>query len=159
MKESLTWSGHELQESDFAKERIEKWNGYFKRVLAGEAFKKIEEDIIDDKTVFEEISFNPIYDKHNNIAGASCFSRDITGQIEHMLMIQEQNEKLKTIAWIQSHKVRGPVASILGLVDVFNMHDINDPSNKEVIESIKIASTQLDNVIREVVANTRMDHE
>jgi len=150
---------HELQESDFAKERIDKWNGYFKRVLGGEVFKKLEEDVVEGKTVFEEISFNPIYDKDNRIAGASCFSRDITDQVEHLLMIQEQNEKLKTIAWIQSHKVRGPVASILGLVDVFNMHEANDLANKEVIDAIKIATTQLDNVIREVVANTRMDHE
>jgi len=144
----------EIGENDYGEDRIEKWRGYFARVLGGETFKVTEEDIVEGKVVYEEISFNPIYDKDNRIAGASCFSRNITDHVEQLKMIQEQNEKLKNIAWIQSHKVRGPVATILGLVGLLNDDDPVGESNKEIIEGVKSATLQLDNVIREVVHNT-----
>ncbi len=147
-------SYEELNENDFDQERLKRWNNYFKRVLNGETYRVIEEDEFEGKTVYEEISFNPIFDVNNNIAGASCFSRNITDRVEHLLMIQEQNEKLKNIAWIQSHKVRGPVATILGLVELLNISGSEDASNKEILEGIKNSTLQLDSVIREVVNNT-----
>ncbi|MDR3681895.1 MAG: PAS domain S-box protein [Flavipsychrobacter sp.] len=149
----------ELNEYDFDQERLKKWNNYFKRVLSGETYRVIEEDEVEGKTIYEEISFNPIFDVNNNIAGASCFSRNITDRVEHLLMIQEQNEKLKNIAWIQSHKVRGPVATILGLVELLNTNGSEDINNKEILEGIKNSTLQLDSVIREVVNNTIIDND
>jgi len=62
---------------------------------------------------------------------------------------------LREIAWIQSHKVRSPLASILGLLEVFNEEDLSDPDNTGVLEKIKIAANDLDNVIYEVVHNAQ----
>lgn len=144
----------DVTDVDFGEDRIKKWGAYYSRVLSGETFSVIEEDVLNDKTVFEEVSFNTIFDKDNKIIGASCFSRDITERIEQLLMIQEQNEKLKNIAWIQSHKVRGPVATILGLINLLDISQPEDPANKDILLGIKEVSLQLDNVIREVVNNT-----
>src|SRR6185437_7439605 len=103
--------------------------------------------------VYEEISFNPIRDNANDVIGISCFSRDISEQKKHLLKIEAQNEKLKEIAWIQSHKVRGPVASILGLANLFNDNP-TDPINKQILDGIKTAVHNLDKIIREVVDKT-----
>lgn len=88
-------------------------------------------------------------------AGLTVYLRDITDEKKKLLKIEAQNEVLKEIAWLQSHKVRGPVASILGLAQLFNYTDPSDPMNQEILEGIKFASTGLDNIIREVVEKTQ----
>ena len=50
--------------------------------------------------------------------------------------------------------MRGPVASILGLVQLFNYDNPADPVNKEILEGIKYATNGLDDIIKEVVDKT-----
>lgn len=69
---------------------------------------------------------------------------------QHLKEIEEQNEKLKEIAWMQSHKVRGQVATILGLCQFVDEHKEEDPHTKEVLEGIKTATRDLDEVIKEI---------
>jgi predicted transcriptional regulator len=64
--------------------------------------------------------------------------------------INEQNERLKDIAWVQSHKVRAHVATILGLADLINTAQPNDAANAEVLNGIKTAAGNLDEVIRDI---------
>jgi PAS domain S-box-containing protein len=137
-------------------ESKEKWMGYYSRAFNGESFKIVEKFIIDYNIVYEDISFNPIFDNNNQIIGVSCFSRDITERRSHVLRIESQNEKLKEIAWIQSHKVRGPVASILGLVEIFSHNIPEQDENKEVLEGLKNVTKDLDDTIKSIVekANT-----
>jgi PAS domain S-box-containing protein len=89
-----------------------------------------------------------------NKEGIAVYFRDITDERKHQIRIEEQNKRLTEIAWLQSHKVRGPVASILGLVQLFNYDDPSDPVNKEILEGIKYATTGLDDIIKEVVEKT-----
>ena len=58
---------------------------------------------------------------------------------------------LREIAFIESHKVRGPVATIMGLTQLFNNDDVTAAENKEIMDGIMAASKQLDIIIREVV--------
>lgn len=86
--------------------------------------------------------------------GLTVYLRDISEEKKQSIKIQNQHDKLREIAWIQSHKVRGPVASIMGLIDLFNYEDSADPSNKDILEHLKEAVTNLDNVIKEIVDKT-----
>jgi len=88
------------------------------------------------------------------LLGQVVFSRDITERERHLMTIEAQNEKLKEIAWIQSHKVRGPLATILGLSNIFNTQDAADPNNAKIIKGIKEEAENLDIIIREVVKKT-----
>lgn len=145
---------NKLTPEHFESARLGQWKEYFDKALSGEGFKTIWTDNYDGTEVFEEVSFNPILDKHKCIRGISCFSRDITKQRMHLNMIERQNQQLKEIAWIQSHEVRGPVASIMGLTQLFNKKDRNDAINSEIIEKVEIAANQLDEVIKKITANT-----
>ena len=69
----------------------------------------------------------------------------------HLQHIQAQTEVLSDIAYKQSHEVRAPVATILGLVQLFNFDDPVDPINKEVIEGLAEATESLDIVVKEVI--------
>jgi tetratricopeptide (TPR) repeat protein len=70
---------------------------------------------------------------------------------EQVDQIKKQTDVLEEIAEIQSHDVRGPVATILGLVQLFNMEDYYDPANKVVIEGIHKITDELDIAVQEVV--------
>ncbi|MDQ3290269.1 MAG: PAS domain-containing protein, partial [Bacteroidota bacterium] len=132
-----------------------KWVELYERAFKGEIYT-IEDQIFSQDGVlnYVEVSFNPIRDHEGNIVGTGCFSRDITENKRHQLRIQEQNEKLKEIAWIQSHKVRVPVANILGLVNIFNYKNVSDPFNLEVLANLNIVTQDLDKIIREIVNKT-----
>src|SRR5690606_23149763 len=48
--------------------------------------------------------------------------QDITDTVNYIQKIEAQNHKLREIAWTQSHKVRAPLARLLGLVEILNNH-------------------------------------
>ena len=65
--------------------------------------------------------------------------------------------QLKEIAQISSHDLRGPVTSILGLINLFDPDKTEE--NKQVIEYLTYATKELDEVIHTIVAKTlEADH-
>ena len=128
----------------------------YQRALAGESFITIIEENASGVVTFKEFSNNPIIDHDGRIIGVNCIARDITEQRKQFMKIREQNEKLIEIAWIQSHKVRSPVASILGLAELFDYQAGGNTHNGEILELIKNAARQLDDIIREVVEKTEV---
>ena len=68
--------------------------------------------------------------------------------------LKKQNEKLYEIAVLQSHQVRGPIATILGLINILNPDDPNDPINAEVIMNLRETTLAFDKVIRLIVQKT-----
>jgi tetratricopeptide (TPR) repeat protein len=69
----------------------------------------------------------------------------------HLAHIKAQSNILSDIAHTQAHDVRGPVATILGLVNLFNYEDATDPMNKQVMEWIGSTTEKLDNVVKDVI--------
>ncbi|PQJ10736.1 hypothetical protein CJD36_012255 [Flavipsychrobacter stenotrophus] len=59
-----------------------------------------------------QISFIQFKGRHATIV----IARDVTDNVNNLKSIQLQNEKLKEIAWLQSHVVRAPLARLMGLV-------------------------------------------
>lgn len=84
------------------------------------------------------------------VVKVSAILLDVTEEREYLHKIQLQNQKLKDIAWIQSHKVRSPVATIMGLVELYNKEDAADPVNRKVLEGLHEAAISLDEVIKEI---------
>ncbi len=144
----------EVHRNDFDSDLYETWLGYFERALKGEAYKIVWDETQNGETTYEEVRFNPIYDKNKNVVAVSCFSRDITDQLNYLHRIERQNSQLREIAWVQSHEVRAPVASILGLTELFNSEDPKDPTNTEIVSLLRAAANKLDNVVRKITSYT-----
>jgi len=68
--------------------------------------------------------------------------------------LKQQNKKLAEIAFLQSHQVRAPVASMLGLFKLFNFENANDPLNSEVLKKLQNITVEFDKMIREIVEKT-----
>lgn len=100
-----------------------------------------------------------IYDKAGEAITIIGAIHDINDLKEKEIFVSQQNAKLKEIAQISSHDLRGPVTSILGLINLFNKEHAEDPFNKEVIIYLEQATKQLDDVIHTIVSKTlEADH-
>lgn len=146
----------EIGKGDFNLPFFRAWTKYFQRAFKGESYKTVLTGSTLGSVTHSEISFNPVYDNEENIIAVSCFSRDITSEHNYLNRIEEQNTRLKEIAWLQSHKVRSHVATILGLSQFVNKHIIADPDLNEVLSGIKAAANELDAVIKEINSLTRV---
>ncbi len=69
-------------------------------------------------------------------------------------ILRKQYKALFEIASLQSHQVRGPIASILGLINLFNFEDPNDPINTDIIKNLQVATLAFDDVIYSIVEKT-----
>ncbi|WP_241123869.1 PAS domain S-box protein [Cognataquiflexum nitidum] len=77
--------------------------------------------------------------------------QDVTERNKYHKALEQQNESLKEIAWIQSHIVRAPLAKIMGLVQILQEEkEEEDFSPDFVLDAILDASNELDRVVREI---------
>lgn len=81
--------------------------------------------------------------------------QDVSEIRRYMKRIELQNRKLKKIAWVQSHRMRSPIATILGMAELINEEEPTDPVNYEIIKAIKSQSLKLEDMILEVETITR----
>lgn len=147
---SISWGRYLGDEDPITAE----WMGHYHHALKGIPFKTVQEGKGPEGTIYFEVSFFPIHTAGGELTGISCNCRDITEQRHQILRIQQQNEQLKSIAWTQSHLVRGPLASILGLLNLYNRDVADDPENLELIDMIITAASELDAVVHDVVGAT-----
>lgn len=76
---------------------------------------------------------------------------DMTEMMERNIKIENQNKAFSEIAWIQSHKVRGPLTTLMGLVNMLKMPLTEDTTEKDLIELMSIAANELDEIIHKIV--------
>ena len=80
--------------------------------------------------------------------------RDITVIKQTLYQVQSQNERLKDIAWAQSHTVRAPLARIMGLIELLKTEGSPCNYQNELMEYLCVSAAELDEVIREIVRKT-----
>lgn len=88
------------------------------------------------------------------VGGIVTNSRDVTERINYIEAIQEQNSKLRDIAWTQSHVVRAPLARILGIVDLISHQAIDKENFPGLLNCLFTSATELDNIIKNIVHKT-----
>ncbi len=76
---------------------------------------------------------------------------DNTELKERELRILKQNEQLREIAAINSHEIRRPLASILGLLNILDKTSIRDGENARILQYMEISVRELDDVITRIV--------
>jgi len=151
VKELTGKSETEVTNADFEQERVKFFVESYERAFRGEAFRIVRQRESDGRQIYEELSFNPIRDLHEDVIGVNCFLRDITEPQLYLQRIEKQNERFREIAWIQSHRVRAPLASILGLVQLCKL---DDSPNAEMIPMLKKSAEALDEVIKDITTLT-----
>lgn len=142
--------GEPVLREDQPKNYFNDWKELYERALQGEAFTSVQTRELNGKTYYSEISFNPIIDEKGVISSIGCFGKDITDRTEKELKIKEQNALLLEIAWIESHKLRAPLANMLGLIELLNLQSPSDDQD-HLREKLEVSCQELDKIIHEIV--------
>ncbi|SNS18930.1 PAS domain S-box-containing protein [Belliella buryatensis] len=110
----------------------------------------------DGTTTWLEFVFYPVYDSNQQMIGVSKVVKDITESKNYLAKIQAQYEKLKEIAWVQSHEVRSPLANIMGLIDMLKNERLNleEEEIESLFNSLLCESEKLDLKIRKITKST-----
>jgi PAS domain S-box-containing protein len=94
------------------------------------------------------IEFTPMFDEGEFI-GYITVHNNITTRKEKEDEITKQNTILRDIAWLSSHEIRRPAASILGLMGLIN--STNNPAEKdEYLHLLNECTLQLDQIIHQI---------
>ena len=96
------------------------------------------------------IAIAPLADSKGWFTHWISIERDITERMHYMQAIEDQNKKLREIAWIQSHVVRSPLARIMGIIDLLTHHAPDKSTQDELIQHLVTSTHELDGIIREI---------
>lgn len=64
--------------------------------------------------------------------------------------LMSQNAQLEQFAFMIAHNIRSPIARLLGLVNIFNVAQPDDPHNMEVLQKLQQSAVDLDEIVREI---------
>jgi signal transduction histidine kinase len=101
------------------------------------------------ETIWWYVTFEPACNPQGEIIGASYNTIDITERKHNEKQIMTQNESLFNIAYIQSHEFRRPVASILGLMNLFKLNGYR--ATREALIIMEKTAKELCNKIGTIV--------
>jgi PAS domain S-box-containing protein len=126
------------------------FNRHYTACLGGaRAYEEGYTDYPELGRIWWEASFEPATNSDKEIIGISYSIRNVTERKLYEQKIVAQNELLKRISYIQSHEYRGPLASIMGLMNLIKLE--NYQATTEYLELMDEAINRLDDKIREVV--------
>lgn len=103
----------------------------------------------DGSVISVEIRNNVI--EYNNKKAIVAIAIDVTEKLSHLTAIEEQNTRLKEIAWTQSHIVRAPVARLMGIIDLMKNGDLDMAEKEQMLDFILTSAEELDQVIRDII--------
>jgi PAS domain S-box-containing protein len=132
-------------------ELLKQFSKYFNVALGGRSIKR--EWALFPGTVNEcwkETSFIPVKDISGIVIGVALNSTDITTRKRQEEQIRIQNEALQRIAIIQSHELRRPVASLLGIMDLMRMENVEF----SYFDIMEVTVQELDEKIRGIVKDS-----
>ena len=101
-----------------------------------------------------EWEFIAIMNDKGEVTEVQGIGQDVTEREKVNRAILDQNERLRNIASLSSHELRRPVATMLGLLNIFDSNNFYNPENKQIMEHLLNVGTEIDDVIREIVQHT-----
>lgn len=109
-----------------------------------------ERNLGQDRENWRIVKFEPAFNTEGEIIGVSVNTADVNKRIQQENTVKEQIAQLNEIAFIQSHELRKPVASILGLMYLIKMDGRNEGMEEWMM--LEKAVEELDDKIRMIVS-------
>ena len=155
--------------------RLEKFRSIFDKVIKGEILEfEMEHNLANGEKIWIEYTFNPVTTPDGSIIGVCEGIRDITaritdqqtlmqyaneltkanyGQANAIANLKKTNTELDRFIYCASHEMRGPLTSIMGLI---NMGDSEVPEEYKIyFEMMKNRVDALDELILDIISHSR----
>ncbi|WP_027001918.1 PAS domain S-box protein [Hugenholtzia roseola] len=113
----------------------------------------LEYDATDPETkrkVWFKVEIRLVKDKKGEILGLGINATDVTHRKKYEMQLESQNEKLTKIAHYQSHDIRRPVASALGLLSLIE-EEILSEQNQYYFKLLRTCLDEADAIIHKIV--------
>lgn len=105
-----------------------------------------------------QIDGGPIYNEHNKHVGFIAIESEITERKLREAKIEKQNEILKKTALFNSHEVRKPLASILGIIELLK-YESSESTKNQLIKLLEKCSEELDTAIKNSISLTEFKED
>jgi PAS domain S-box-containing protein len=90
-----------------------------------------------------------IYNEHKEPVRLIGVIKDINDLKQSIQENKRQNEFLKEVAWLSSHEIRRPVATMLGLMYLVDIAD-SDEEKEEAFELLKVTIKEMDGIVHQI---------
>jgi len=91
---------------------------------------------------------------YNGIKATIAVTTDITDRLNYIKAIEERNNQLQEISWIQSHIIRAPLSRIMGLIPL--IRDKNIDEQEKMLDFLEASANELDEVIKNITDKTKV---
>ena len=107
------------------------------------------------RSMWIAVEYHPVKELPNCKGGKVALSfRNVTREKLYEKKITEQNKKLKEVAFVSAHQLRGPITSLLGLTNLLSEKPDDWSDTKLYLRKIKELSDKIDDEIRTLVGKT-----
>lgn len=130
----------------------------YQEALKGKIYNSMDDGIKTDGAHHDfAMRFTPVRDAQGKVIGISCSRKDITEYFKLTASLKKNTEQFKNIAWLQSHALRGPLATVMGIAELLSDEDDQemDPElTRELLKGMKEKLAELDKLVNEIVKLT-----
>jgi len=105
------------------------------------------------KEYWVTLHLSPIFDVKGELECYISVETDITARKDKEAELDRQNEKLKVVSWLNSHQIRKPVASILGLAQLMKIAG-SEIEKEELLDMLYLCTVELDEIIHQINEET-----
>ncbi|WP_439559313.1 PAS domain-containing protein [Dyadobacter sp.] len=108
----------------------------------------------EDQAYIINLSLHPVLDAAGQLTHWISIGRDVTEKRRYISEIEERNQKLQQIAWMQSHVIRAPLARLMSLIDLIKNYENSAEEVSELLGHILTSAHSLDDIIRDISSKT-----
>ena len=136
----------------------ESFQDNFNRALSGEKLT-VERPVafLNGDAMWFQFLYYPVHSESGDMLGVAINITNINGRKIAETKLLQQYDKMREIAYLQSHEARAPLSNILGLINVLMLYTdkTKDPDILQVLDLLNVSASRLDAVIQKIVSNTR----
>jgi len=128
----------------------------FNKALRGEAITYTRAVLVNGQTIYFEYTLSPVIE-NEEVVGVSLSGMNVTKHKEYEdylkrinLELIQQNDQLNQYSYIISHNLRGPISTLMGLVQIFEQDKTNLIQIEQVMQLIYKSAVNLDTIIKDL---------
>ncbi len=129
----------------------------FTKALTGKSVRSERKIKAKDRSVWLDIIYSPVFDEQGKVTAVVVGQMDITTRKENEEYLQKmnqelinQNKQLVHYSYVVSHNLRSPVATILGLLNLFKFEKPVGAASQELLGMLETSIQKLDTVVTDL---------
>lgn len=153
-REELIGSTHRMINSQYHSKEF--FKDFWKTIKSGKMWRgEVRNKKKDGTFYWVDTTIVPFLDENGSPIKFLALRIDITAKKLAEEKIKEAYEKLKSIAWTQSHLVRAPLARILGIINLIETQKDSLDDLMYWLDQLKTSSEEMDEIIKTIIKDSQ----